>query len=122
MLSCFPRWRMVVAISYGCIGRSWRQASTASASGLVRFDFAIGYSRQNTRWRLDCKGALRLPHAPPNGVGGTGRLPCARLRADGFHGGVAYLTRQRLRAAIAAGVLVAVLAGGAIAYADGQLD
>ena len=35
---------------------------------------------------------------------------------------MAYLTRTRLRAATAAGVLAAVLAGGAIAYADGQLD
>jgi uncharacterized delta-60 repeat protein len=35
---------------------------------------------------------------------------------------VAYLTRQRLRAATAAGVLAAALAGGAIAFADGQLD
>jgi uncharacterized delta-60 repeat protein len=35
---------------------------------------------------------------------------------------VAILTRQRLRAATAAGVLAAALAGGAIAYADGQLD
>ena len=35
---------------------------------------------------------------------------------------MATLTRQRLRAATAAGVLVAALAGGAIAYADGQLD
>src|SRR5882757_8169724 len=65
-----------------------------------------------------------MPHraCPPNGVGRTGRPPWARGRADGFHGEVAYLTRQRLRAATAAGVLVAALAGGAIAYADGQLD
>jgi len=35
---------------------------------------------------------------------------------------VAILSRQRLRAATAAGVLAAALAGGAIAYADGQLD
>jgi uncharacterized delta-60 repeat protein len=35
---------------------------------------------------------------------------------------VAILSRQRLRAATAAGVLTAALAGGAIAYADGQLD
>jgi uncharacterized delta-60 repeat protein len=35
---------------------------------------------------------------------------------------VAIFTRQRLRAATAAGVLAAALAGGAIAYADGTLD
>ena len=35
---------------------------------------------------------------------------------------MAILSRQRLRAATAAGVLAAALAGGAIAYADGQLD
>jgi uncharacterized delta-60 repeat protein len=35
---------------------------------------------------------------------------------------VEILTRKRLRAATAAGVLAAALAGGAIAYADGQLD
>src|SRR5216684_2457206 len=33
MLCSLPRSRMVVAISYGCIGRSWRHARTASASG-----------------------------------------------------------------------------------------
>src|SRR5438067_433229 len=37
MLSSWPRWRIVVAISYGCIGRSARQASTASASGFPTF-------------------------------------------------------------------------------------
>ncbi len=35
---------------------------------------------------------------------------------------MAIITRQRLRAATAAGVLAAALAGGAIAYADGTLD
>jgi uncharacterized delta-60 repeat protein len=35
---------------------------------------------------------------------------------------MAILTRKRLRAGIAAGALAATLAGGAIAYADGQLD
>jgi uncharacterized delta-60 repeat protein len=40
----------------------------------------------------------------------------------GFHWPVAILTRERLRAATAAGVLLAALAGAAIAYADGALD
>src|SRR3954452_19162770 len=36
MLASWPRVRMVAAISYGCIGRSVRHASTARASGLPR--------------------------------------------------------------------------------------
>src|SRR5262245_45192459 len=36
MLSCLARVRRVCAISYGCMGRSYKQASTASASGLLR--------------------------------------------------------------------------------------
>src|SRR5262249_47027472 len=40
MLCSLPRSRMVVAISYGCIGRSQREASTARASG-----FEIGLRR-----------------------------------------------------------------------------
>src|SRR6185312_12343951 len=35
--SCLPRSRMVVLISYGCMGRSARQDSTASANGLLTF-------------------------------------------------------------------------------------
>jgi uncharacterized delta-60 repeat protein len=59
---------------------------------------------------------------PPERVCGTGRPPCAGTPAGRFHGGVTILTRKRLRAATAAGVLAATLVGGALAYADGQLD
>src|SRR5690348_5064617 len=34
MLCSLPRWRSVVEISYGCIGRSAKQERTARASGL----------------------------------------------------------------------------------------
>src|SRR6266516_2323510 len=36
MLASLPRSRSVLEISYGCIGRSARQDSTASASGFAR--------------------------------------------------------------------------------------
>src|SRR4051812_43393880 len=49
-------------------------------------------------------------------------MPCAAACADGFDCRVAILTSRRLRAATAAGVLAAALAGSAIAYADGTLD
>src|SRR4051794_28121028 len=41
MLSSLPLSRMVVVISYGYIGRSQRQASTANASGLDTARFVI---------------------------------------------------------------------------------
>jgi uncharacterized delta-60 repeat protein len=59
---------------------------------------------------------------PPERLDGTGRPPCAPNRIARFHGAVTILTRQRLRAATAAGVLAAALAGGVLAHADGQLD
>src|SRR6516225_3752164 len=66
MLCSLPRSRSVVEISYGCMGRSIRQLSTASASG---FDtrrraitvLQIDYSKQSTCIRpLDVK-CIRKP-------------------------------------------------------------
>src|SRR3954453_22555958 len=59
MLSSLPRSRMVVVISYGYIGRSQRQASTANASGLdtarfVMLTSGIDYSTQSIRNGVLC--------------------------------------------------------------------
>src|SRR4051794_31078096 len=59
MLSSLPRSRMVVVISYGYIGRSHRQASTANASGLdtarfVMLASGIDYSIQSIRNGVLC--------------------------------------------------------------------
>ncbi len=49
-------------------------------------------------------------------------MPSTDVMSTRFHWPVALMTRERLRAATTAGVLLAALAGAAIAYADGALD
>src|ERR671911_211807 len=79
MLWSLPRARRIVEISYGCIGRSFREPSTANASGFATLRFAmsglldIEYSNPSIRCEIQAVKGLLVERRRSGGRTAAGR-------------------------------------------------